>query len=69
MEWKRNGNGMESKWKMEQTQKEKVCYRNRQKSKRTDLKQTKFTKNVMGMEWKWNGNGMEMEWKNINKRY
>ena len=50
MEWKRNGNGMESKWKMEQRQKEKVCYRNEQKSKRTDLKKTKFTKNGMEME-------------------
>ena len=56
MEWKRNGNGMESKRKMEQRQKEKVCYRNEQKSKRTDLKQNKFIQ-------KWNGNGMEREWK------
>ena len=59
MEWKRNGNGMESKWKMEQRQKEKVCYRNEQKSKRTDLKQTRFIQNGMEMEWKENGNGME----------
>ena len=66
MEWKRNGNGMESKRKIKQRQKEKVCYRNEQKSKRTDLKQTRF---LFKMEWKWNGKGMEVEWKNINKRY